>query len=125
MSIICASLVIIALHGIYAGIVLKTTLNTTVVSLGLTEIIKALPTNSLIVFARVDPSRRHAVLPIDQFLQDAHAAGLRTCTFTETVAYFQHLRACEARSEETTTLILDRPSHLLLEVMGENHSSDC
>lgn len=90
---------------------------------GVTTIIKALPTSSLIVFDRADSSRRHAVLPVDQFLQDAHAAGLRTCTFTDTEAYFEHLLACEARSEETTTLILDRPSYFMLEVMCRFASS--
>lgn len=96
------------------------TVNSTVVSLGLTEIAKALPTNTLLVYnpasSPSSSSANNIGLPIERFLRTAHDGGLKTCVFTNVDEYFEHLLASESRSEETTTLIVDSPAEIVQEV---------
>lgn len=102
--------------------------NNTVVSVGLTEIVKALPANTLLVY---DPSsgvrsssdnfKPHYSHPaIDTFLRYAHNCALQTSVFTNVEEFFEHLLVSESRSEETTSLILDNPAEIVTEV--QQHS---
>lgn len=89
--------------------------NTTVITQGFLEIIRSLPTNTMILF---EPSQLQtaSIFPTSEFLQTANAAGLQTYVFTDVDEYVQHLQDCQLRSEITTTLIVARPEDLLSEV---------
>lgn len=90
--------------------------NITLITQGLIEITKALPTNTLILFEPPVSRKSPKILSRNRFLLDAHKADLQTCTFTDVNAYFQYLQDCEMRFEETTTLILANPAEMFAEV---------
>lgn len=81
--------------------------------IGLTEIGKALQTNTFIIFAPLNYNR---IINLDAFLKEIHRSDLRTCIFTDPIRYFEYIQRCQDESLMTSSLILASPKHIIPQV---------